>query len=140
MSSNLLLLTNDLVKTLNLTENVNWLGEVSYSKMAQALRKSHLYLQTSWHESQGMAVLEAMACGLPVIGTPVGVTADEACMPAVKSATALAAQAVEIFGNEERYRRLRKFAKLRVEEAFSLPVTRKHFQRLYQQAIEDSRR
>lgn len=120
-----------LAEKLGLSQNIIWRGQVTYPLMAQLYHESHLYLQTSRHESQGMAVLEAMACGLPVIGTPVGVGRNVTCRPPQTSAEALAAQAVEIFGDESRYRELSQEARQIIVAKYSLPVTTSIFLGIY---------
>jgi len=58
---------------LGIAERVEFLGEINHGQMPDVYRHADVYVQASWHESQGMAVLEATACGLPVVGTAVGV-------------------------------------------------------------------
>jgi glycosyltransferase involved in cell wall biosynthesis len=41
--------------------------------MPQAYRQAHVFVLSSRHEAQGMVALEAAACGVPVVGTAVGV-------------------------------------------------------------------
>jgi glycosyltransferase involved in cell wall biosynthesis len=124
-----------LARRLDLEQNLVWRQQMFYPTMVQLYQESHLYLQTSQHESQGMAVLEAMACGLPVLGTPVGVVRDLACLSPQTSAEALAAQVAEIFRDESRYRELRRQARQIVEAKYSLPVTTDNFLKLYDAAL-----
>jgi type III pantothenate kinase len=51
-------------------------GEVAHDALPAIYRQSDAFLLGSWHEAQCMAVLEAMACGLPWVGPPVGVLQD----------------------------------------------------------------
>jgi glycosyltransferase involved in cell wall biosynthesis len=124
----------DQAQRLGVTDRISWLGQVAYPDMPAAYQAAHLYLQTSLHESQGLSVLEAMACGLPAIGTPVGVVKTVASRPASDSAADLAVQVVEIFRDETCYRQLRAQAQAQVNRNFSLSISIDRFKRLYQQA------
>jgi glycosyltransferase involved in cell wall biosynthesis len=115
----------------NLAQNIEWRPKTPFPEMAHVYQEAHLYLQTSYHESQGMAVLEAMACGLPVLGTPVGLMRELACLPAQTSAEALAAQVVTLFRDERQYRAARQQARQTVERDFCLPTATKQFLQLY---------
>lgn len=59
-----------LVRELNLSENVKFLGK--QDGLVEILSSSDLFLIPSQSESFGLAALEAMACGLPVISSSVG--------------------------------------------------------------------
>ncbi|NJN99670.1 MAG: glycosyltransferase family 4 protein [Anaerolineales bacterium] len=134
-------LQNDLVALadqLDLQANLIWQQHVAYPAMPRLYQQSHLYLQTSRHESQGMAVLEAMACGVPVLGTPVGVVPEVACLPPQGSAEALAAQVIEVFSDETRYQKLRGQARQRAETAYSLAVTTQNFLKIYRNVLNPS--
>ncbi|MCL4295341.1 MAG: glycosyltransferase family 4 protein [Anaerolineae bacterium] len=124
-----------LARRLDLEQSLVWRQQVAYPAMVQLYRESHLYLQTSRHESQGMAVLEAMACGLPVLGTPVGVALDVACWPPQASAEALAEQVIETLGNASRYQELCRQARQMIEAKYSLPVTTNRFLKVYAVAL-----
>lgn len=124
-----------LANRLEVCQNIRWYGQVSYLSMAPFYRRSHLYLQTSHHESQGMAALEAMACEIPVIGTPVGIVRDVACRPVTTTVEDLAAQAIEILSDQTTYRELRRRARQTVETEFSLGLAAKRFSELYSEAI-----
>ncbi|MCB0178682.1 MAG: glycosyltransferase family 4 protein [Anaerolineae bacterium] len=120
---------------LNITQNVVWHKKIAYPQMPGLYGDSHLYIQTSWHESQGMAVLEAMACGLPVVGTPVGVAPEVACQPADWAVETLAAQVLATLEDNERYRAWSQQARQTVEARFSLPVVVGQLLRLYEHVV-----
>ena len=122
----------ELAVQLKLSHNIDWLGQVSHPETRRFYEQAHLYLQTSWHESQGMAVLEAMACGLPVLGTPVGLVRELAALPPTVTSQDLAAQIVQLLNDPTRYRLLRRHARHVAESEFSLPVTAGNFCRLYE--------
>lgn len=124
-----------LANQLNLSQNITWHGPRPYPEMSRLFRQAHLYVQSSQHESQGMAVLEAMACGLPVLGTPVGVAQTLACRPANSSPEILAQQIVEVLGNESLYPPLSRQARQTVETTYSLPVTTNNFINIYSKII-----
>jgi glycosyltransferase involved in cell wall biosynthesis len=56
-----------LIAALGLNEHVELRGSVQHRQIADLLRTARCLLQSSWSEGQPRAVLEGMACGLPVI-------------------------------------------------------------------------
>lgn len=62
-----------LANELGIGRVVNFLGELPHHRLPHLLRQGHLFVLSSLHESQSLAALEAAACGLPVVGTSVGV-------------------------------------------------------------------
>lgn len=124
-----------LAQNLKLNQNIHLAGAVPYESMNQFYGQGHLYLQTSRHESQGMSVLEAMACGLPVLGTPVGVTADLAHHPANNDPAQLADQTVSLLSNPAQYEDARHKARQTVMDNYTLDQTIDHFLKLYQDLL-----
>ena len=61
------------VAELELTRQVTLDGAVDHAQLPHMYRTADLFVQTSLHEAEGMAVLEAAACGLAAVGTGVGV-------------------------------------------------------------------
>ena len=65
-----------LVKALGLEGEVQFLGLVSADELPQFLARADIFVRPSRSEGLGTAFLEAMALGLPVVGTPVGGIVD----------------------------------------------------------------
>lgn len=122
----------ELARQLGIDRQLLWHQHIAYPDMVRLYQNSRLYIQTSYHESQGMAVLEAMACGLPVIGTPVGVARELACLPPQVASDLLAGQVIEMFQDQTRYRHFSRQARQIVEAEFSLPVTTGNFLNVYE--------
>lgn len=116
---------------LDLLDRMELRGATAHPKMTAFYQQGHLYLQTSRHESQGMSVLEALACGLPAVGTPVGVLPEVACRPVTWSEEQLAAQVVDLLSDQEAYALLSRQARAVVERGFSLSASIERFQSLY---------
>ena len=60
------------VKTLSLGDRVQFLGEIPNELLPKYLSMADVFVRPSLSEGLGTAFLEAMAAGLPIIGTPVG--------------------------------------------------------------------
>lgn len=114
-----------------LAEAISWPGKVNYPAMPALYPQAHLYLQTSRHESQGVAVLEALACGLPVLGTAVGLLPEVAARPPTNDAATLAAQVIEILADREGYEKLREQGRETAVTHYSLPTTTATFTDIY---------
>jgi len=61
-----------LTKKLNLEDKIIFKGQVEYKDLAEYYSQADVFVRASLSEGQGIAFLEAMACGVPIIGTPVG--------------------------------------------------------------------
>jgi glycosyltransferase involved in cell wall biosynthesis len=89
-----------LAAQLDLSGIVHFHGFQPTDVVAELCRCAHLYVQSSWHEGQGVAVLEAAAAGVPTVGTQVGLVAELAPHAAravpVDDADALAAGIVSL--------------------------------------------
>jgi glycosyltransferase involved in cell wall biosynthesis len=61
---------------LGIAQQVTFHGFQPSSTVGYFMRQAHLYVQSSQHEGQGVAVLEAAAAALPTVGTAVGLVAE----------------------------------------------------------------
>lgn len=59
----------ELAARLGVAERLSFIGHRSTSAIVETLRASTVYVQPTRYESQGLAILEAMSVGLPVIAT-----------------------------------------------------------------------
>jgi glycosyltransferase involved in cell wall biosynthesis len=58
---------------LGISSKVRFSGSIPHHFLADKYRTTDLFVQSARHEAQGMALLEAAACGSAVVGTPVGI-------------------------------------------------------------------
>lgn len=66
----------ELAKNLNVSERVNFKGFVSHNQMPKYLKACDIFIRASLSEGFGNSFIEAMACKIPVIATPVGGIVD----------------------------------------------------------------
>jgi glycosyltransferase involved in cell wall biosynthesis len=96
------------------TDIVHFHGFRPVDELAPFYRHAHLLVQSSRHESQGVAVCEAALAGLPAVGTAVGVVADLAPAAAVAvpvgDARALAGEIVALLRHPAHRDRLARAA------------------------------
>jgi glycosyltransferase involved in cell wall biosynthesis len=124
---------------------VQWLGHVPHDIMPSVYRASSFTLHTPSRDAQGMAVLEAAACGVPVIGTAVGVLPEllpadcELPLPddGPRAVSALAALARELGASPRQSRRLAEHARAVVDARFSLARTSARFLEIYAASERD---
>lgn len=65
-----------LAAELEFAERVTFAEQVPHDQLAALYQNAGVFVQSSRHEGQGMALLEAAACGCAVCGTNVGALAD----------------------------------------------------------------
>jgi len=65
-----------LADDLGLAGRVRWIGRVDHLALPGYYRRAALHLMATWTETGPLATLEAAACGLPTVGTAVGMLPD----------------------------------------------------------------
>ena len=125
-----------LVENLGLVDRVHFLGR--RSDVPKIMRAADVFVQSSRFEGFGIAALEAMASGLPVIATQVGgladVVGDAGMLFEVGDEHQLAEHLKQLFSDRELRESLVQRGKARAE-AFSLEKTIICYERLYREAI-----
>jgi N-acetyl-alpha-D-glucosaminyl L-malate synthase BshA len=124
----------DLAARLGILPHVRFLGEDP--EVADHLRGAGLLLSTSEFEGFGMSVLEAMACGVPVVTTDSGgvreVVSDScARVVPVGDVEGLAAAMVEVLRDENLARSMGDAGRRRAEEMFDVDRVVPQYEALY---------
>jgi N-acetyl-alpha-D-glucosaminyl L-malate synthase BshA len=123
---------------LKLGADVRFLGKVD--QVADLLRASDLFLLPSETESFGLAALEAMACGVPVIATRTGgiaevvVDGETGYLNPVGAVAEMTERAVGLLTDAATHRRLRDAAAARALE-FSAERVVPRYEQLYQDVL-----
>jgi glycosyltransferase involved in cell wall biosynthesis len=105
------------------------------------LRASDVYVQTSLTEGFSNAILQAMACGLPVVATAVGgnpelVTADAGTLLPPRDARAIGEAIGALVADPARRRSMGRAARRRVEASGSIAAMAAAYSDAFERAVE----
>ena len=127
-----------LVRELNLTDSVKFLGK--QDGLVEILSSSDIFLIPSQSESFGLAALEAMACGLPVISSSVGglpelVKHNESGFIAeIGDVERMAKYALDLLTNEKKYEIFSQNARSRTlnnfDKSIIVPMYEDHYNKI----------
>jgi N-acetyl-alpha-D-glucosaminyl L-malate synthase BshA len=129
----------ELARALGVADHVRVLGE--RIDLPEVLRSSHLFLLPSESESFGLAALEAMACGVPVVASDVGgiseVVSDGevGLLAPVGEIAAMTAAARRILTDEALARRFSRAARRRAEEHFRVEPAVDRYEASYRRVL-----
>jgi glycosyltransferase involved in cell wall biosynthesis len=120
-----------LANELGIRQRVRFLGSVSHLDLPMHYRRTALHILPSRHEANPMALLEAAACGLPTVGSAVGILPDDARLGLAVPAGDAAALATAI-RQMLRDPSARQRAAQAATESYSTGTCVRHLQALYQ--------
>lgn len=111
-----------LAERLGIQDRLRFHGARPHHELPALYRASRLGLLGSWYESQGMVLLEAAACGLPTVGSGVGLLPELFPAHVVEPGNfvSLAAAIERLITDEAALRRLAEAAVTRVHVDFAL--------------------
>ncbi len=130
--------TQQEVDRLGLRQDVRFLGKVD--RVAEVLRGGDLFLLPSQTESFGLAALEAMACGVPVVASRVGglpevvVDGETGALAPLGAVEEMTDRALAILRDPAAHGRLRQAAVARALE-FSTDLVVPRYERLYEEVL-----
>jgi glycosyltransferase involved in cell wall biosynthesis len=126
-------------RELGVIDQVEFCGKLAHHHLPELYRSATMFVQSSLYESQGMALLEAAASGLPLVGTQVGVLAelapDAAVAVAVGDSEKLAEAMISLLCDPQQAASLGRAARARVESEYGLDRTLERFTALYRSLI-----
>jgi glycosyltransferase involved in cell wall biosynthesis len=118
---------------------VRFHGVLPADEIVPFYRNAHLFVQSSLYESMGAAVLEAAACGVPTVGTNVGIVAEmspgAAVAVPVGDQNALANGIIEILENPIRREALAQAAQ-DFARTYSADWTLTELEKIYQKLVQ----
>lgn len=112
------------ISELGLSGKVRLLGAIDANAVRDHIRNAHLFVLASWHEPLGVALMEAMSCGTPTIGTDAGGVPElirddvDAALVPPKSPNTLAATIAALADDPARTARLSVAGRQRIVEGF----------------------
>ncbi len=131
-----------LARELGLAEDVKFLGK--HTALAQILSAADLFLLPSQSESFGLAALEAMSCGVPVIATSAGgipevvLHGETGYLAEIGDVERMARYAIDLLTNPRKWERFSAAARRRAETVFDKSLIVPRYEQLYQQVLTTS--
>jgi N-acetyl-alpha-D-glucosaminyl L-malate synthase BshA len=128
-----------LVHSLGLADDVKFFGE--RADVVEILQESAVFLLPSDTESFGLGVLEAMACGVPVVASKVGglpevvLDGETGFLAAVGEVDEMAKRVRRLLTDADLHARMSRAARSRVEAHFQLEPAVDRYQAVYRRVI-----
>lgn len=130
-----------LVKSLNLTERVSFLGRQRH--FGEVLAATDVFLLPSESESFGLAALEAMSCGVPVVASQAGglsevvIHGETGYLAEVGDVERMAEYCLRILRNKETKKGFSEKARTRAETVFSEEQIVSQYERFFYSTLEN---
>lgn len=136
-----------MASSLNSASGIEFLGPLGAPSVYEQMANSQVLLVPSlWHESFGMVVIEAFACGLPVIASRLGALSElvedgvTGLLVEPGSAKDLAEKMRWAIEHPEAMLQMGRAARARYEERYTSEINYSQLMGIYEEAIEANRR
>jgi glycosyltransferase involved in cell wall biosynthesis len=128
-----------LARELDIAARVRFVGSVSHLDLPAYYQRAAIHVLPSRHEANPMALLEAASCGVPTIGSAVGILPDDprlgiAVPPQDVDALTMALQS--LLEDPARLAALRVSARAAVEESYRIKQSATAITQVYNEAID----
>lgn len=126
-----------LIKKLNLDKNVDLIGAVQNKNLPSFYQKADLFVLPSLNEGLGVVLLEAMACGTPVIGSNVGgitdiiINGENGFLTISENPQNLAEKIITVLSNNDLQKKFSENGFRTIKEKFSWDVITDEFLESY---------
>jgi glycosyltransferase involved in cell wall biosynthesis len=131
-----------LAKELSLEQHVDWVGSVPQDQLRVMLRESQVFVMSSVSEGFAKALIEALACGLPVVATDVGgakeAVIDAGAVVPAKQPETFAEAICDLLGDEAR-RSLAAANAVIASQRYDWPVVIRQYEDVYDQVMTRNR-
>lgn len=113
-----------MVESLNIAGKVTFLGFQSHDQVRTLMQQAKLLVLPSTEEAQGVVLLEALACGTPVVASKVGgipevVTPEVGVLVPCADTAAIARAMLDVLSNRKRWLSMSYQARLRAENMYN---------------------
>lgn len=133
----------DFIKKNNITNNVLFMGHIPHDELPYFYSSADIFVTPSFSEGMPTALLEAMACGLPCIGTNVGGTKE--VIEEMKTGLLVEAgnseqlaEGIKLLLTDDKLRRkLGDNARRKIIEKYSWEKVTDQIENLYREVMED---
>lgn len=127
-----------LAEELGVSERVNFFGRFTREQFKEALESTDCFVLASRGETFGVVYIEALAAGVPVIGTKCGgpedfMSEDMGLLVEVDNVEALADAMQYMYGHSEEYDR--ELIKNKIKDSFSPHTVARELEKIYENLI-----
>jgi len=129
-----------LAESLGLRDRVRFLGEATQPRVAEALNGADIFLLPSLDEILPLALMEALAVGLPVVASDVGAVGDivehggSGFLVPSGDVGGLAARLRQLLASPGMWGRMGRVGRRRVEEHYDIRLLNRRLDTLYRQS------
>jgi glycosyltransferase involved in cell wall biosynthesis len=130
-----------MVSELGLTRRVHFRGWVARDDIVEHYRRADIFVTATTWEGMPNTVLEAMACGLPIVGTQASGLQElvregvNGYLVPIKDPAAMAEALVELMGNCYERRRMGWESRKLAEREFAWEYITEQYVRVYEQVL-----